>query len=186
MSLWLAPLSPQLLNLFFFLAAPYGLWHLSSQSGIEPWLPSPQWKFRVLTFGPPGKSPSVKSFTIVSHSLPPIQFPYLLHFLLSPIRIQMQCKRPSFDPWVGMIPWRREWQSTEVFWSGKSHGQRTPAGYSPWGCKELDTTEQLTLSLSLEYQLFTKLIANYRGSNWRLAHRRCSLNAGCMNGQTTG
>ena len=32
-----------------------------------------------------------------------------------------------------------------VFSSGKSHGQRTLAGYSPWGHKESDTTEQLTL-----------------------------------------
>ena len=29
---------------------------------------------------------------------------------------------------------------------GKSHGQRNLAGYSPWGHKELDTTEQLTLT----------------------------------------
>ena len=28
---------------------------------------------------------------------------------------------------------------------GKSHGQKSLAGYSPWGCKELDTIEQLTL-----------------------------------------
>ena len=28
---------------------------------------------------------------------------------------------------------------------GESHGQRNLAGYSPWGCKEPDTTEQLTL-----------------------------------------
>ena len=32
---------------------------------------------------------------------------------------------------------------------GKSHGQRSVAGYSPWGCKESDTTKKLTLSLSL-------------------------------------
>jgi len=31
---------------------------------------------------------------------------------------------------------------------GESHGQRSLAGYSPWGCKELDTTERLTLSPS--------------------------------------
>ena len=29
---------------------------------------------------------------------------------------------------------------------GKSHGQRSLAGYSPWGCKELETTEQLSMS----------------------------------------
>ena len=32
-----------------------------------------------------------------------------------------------------------------VFLPGEFHGQRSLVGYSPWGCKELDTTEQLTL-----------------------------------------
>ena len=45
------------------------------------------------------------------------------------------------------MPWRREWQPTPVFLPGESHGQRSLVGYSPWGCKESDTTEQLTLSL---------------------------------------
>ena len=31
------------------------------------------------------------------------------------------------------------------------HGQRSQAGYSPWGRKELDTIERLTLSLSLDF-----------------------------------
>ena len=47
-----------------------------------------------------------------------------------------QCRRCGFNPWVGKIPWRRKWQSTPVFLSGKFHGQRSLAGYSPWGCKE--------------------------------------------------
>ena len=58
-------------------------------------------------------------------------------------RICVQCRSPRFDPWVGKIPWRREWQPTPVFLSGESCGQRSLAGYSPWGRKELDTTEQL-------------------------------------------
>ena len=33
--------------------------------------------------------------------------------------------------------------TTPVFLAGKSHGQRSLAGYSPWGHKESDTTEQL-------------------------------------------
>ena len=33
--------------------------------------------------------------------------------------------------------------STPVFLPGKSHGQRSLASYSPWGCKELDTAERL-------------------------------------------
>ena len=31
--------------------------------------------------------------------------------------------------------WRRKWQPTPVFLSGESHGQRSLAGYSPWGHK---------------------------------------------------
>ena len=50
-------------------------------------------------------------------------------------------KRQGFDPWVGKIPWRRKRQPTPVFLPGESHGQRSLAGYSPWGCKESDTTE---------------------------------------------
>ena len=53
----------------------------------------------------------------------------------------LQCGRPGFDPWLGKVSWRRKWQSTPVFLPGKSHGQRSLAGYSPWGRKELDTTE---------------------------------------------
>ena len=49
-------------------------------------------------------------------------------------------RRPGFDPWVGKIPWRREWQPTPVFLSGKFHGQRSPVGYNPWGCKESGMT----------------------------------------------
>ena len=51
-------------------------------------------------------------------------------------------KRWGFDSWVGKIPWRKAWQPTLVFLPGKSHGQRSLAGYSPWGCKASDTMEQ--------------------------------------------
>ena len=53
-----------------------------------------------------------------------------------------------FDPWVRNMPWRRKWQLTPVFLPGKSHGQRSLAGCSPWGRKKSDTTERLTFSLS--------------------------------------
>ena len=56
----------------------------------------------------------------------------------------LQCGRPGFDPWVGKIPWRRAWQPTPVFLPGASHGQRSLAGYSPWGRKESDMTERLS------------------------------------------
>ena len=40
-----------------------------------------------------------------------------------------------------MIHWKRKWDPTPVFLPEKSHGQRSPVGYSPWGHKELDTTK---------------------------------------------
>ena len=55
----------------------------------------------------------------------------------------LQCGRPGFDPRVGKIPWRRERLPTPVFWRREFHGL-----YSPWGLKESDTTERLSLSLS--------------------------------------
>ena len=50
----------------------------------------------------------------------------------------------SISPWVGTIPRRREWLPTPVFLPEKSHGRRSLAGYSPWGLKESDMTEQLS------------------------------------------
>ena len=44
-------------------------------------------------------------------------------------------------PDSGRFPWSRKQQSTPVFLPGESHGQRSLAGYSPWGHKELDRTE---------------------------------------------
>ena len=78
----------------------------------------------------------------------------LLH---SPTTLLMQvgiwallwCRRPWFDPWVRKIPWRKEWLSTLAFLPGEFHGQRSLVGYKPWGCKKLDTTEWLSLSLRL-------------------------------------
>ena len=39
-------------------------------------------------------------------------------------------------PGVGKIPWRRKWLPAAVFMPGKTHGQRSLLGYSPWGHKE--------------------------------------------------
>ena len=47
------------------------------------------------------------------------------------------------DPWVGKIPWRRERLPMPAFWPGEFDGL-----YSPWGRKELDTTERLSLTHS--------------------------------------
>ena len=56
------------------------------------------------------------------------------------VRICLQCGRSGFDPLVGKIPWRRERLPTPVFWPREFHGL-----YGPWGRKELDMTERLSL-----------------------------------------
>ena len=50
-------------------------------------------------------------------------------------------RKLGFYPWVGKIPWRREWLPSPVFLLGKPHGQRNLVGYSPCSCKDLDTAE---------------------------------------------
>ena len=40
--------------------------------------------------------------------------------------------------------WRRIWQPSPVFLPGEACGQRSLEGYSPWGRKESDMTEQLS------------------------------------------
>jgi len=47
----------------------------------------------------------------------------------------------EFHPWVGKIPWIRNWQPISEFLPGKFNGQRRLMGYSPWDRTELDTTE---------------------------------------------
>ena len=50
-------------------------------------------------------------------------------------------------PRLGRFPWGRKWQPTLVFLPGASHGQRSWAGYSPWGHKESDMKEHVHTSL---------------------------------------
>ena len=59
------------------------------------------------------------------------------------------CNVGDLDSISGLgTPWRRERVPTPVFWPGKFHGL-----YSPWGSRELDMTEQLSLDLSLSFSL---------------------------------
>ena len=54
------------------------------------------------------------------------------------------------ETWVRSLgqedPLEKEMAPTPIFLPGKSHERRSMAGYSPWGRKEWDTTELLTLS----------------------------------------
>ena len=59
-----------------------------------------------------------------------------------------QCRRfrrGRFNPWVKKISWSRKWQPTPVFLPTKVWGRRSLVGYGPWGCKESDMTEWLSI-----------------------------------------
>ena len=65
------------------------------------------------------------------------------------------------DPWVRKIFWKRKQQPTPVFLPGKSHGQRSLVGYSPWGHKVSDTAEQLSVHACTHTHTHT----NYKQKN---------------------
>ena len=118
------------------------------QPGIEPTAPALQARF--LPTGPPAKSlcPHILSYLHMQLAYYH-RFAHFSTFMLSSISQVAQwstckcgrCRRHGINTWVGKIPWRRKWQPTPVFVSGKSHGERSLAGYSPWGHKESDTIE---------------------------------------------
>ena len=53
--------------------------------------------------------------------------------------------RDAGNPWVGKIHLEEEMASHYSILAWKIHGQRSLADYSPWGCKESDTTKQLSM-----------------------------------------
>ena len=69
-----------------------------------------------------------------------------------------RCRSRGFDPKAGKSPWSRKWQPAPVLLPGKSHGQRSLAGYSPLGHKELDMTEHEHISVYCfkESELYSK------------------------------
>ena len=71
-------------------------------------------------------------------------------------------KDAGFDPWVGEIPWRRGWKLTLVFLPGESQGQRSLAGYSPLGCKELDMMKVTEYAHHSFYQLTVYISCSFR------------------------
>ena len=58
-------------------------------------------------------------------------------------RLPAMQERPGFNPWLGKIPWRRQWPPSPVLLPRKFHGWKTLVGYSPWGLKQSDMTERL-------------------------------------------
>ena len=94
-----------------------------------------------------------------------------------------QCRRRrrhGFDPWVRKIPWSKKWQPIVVFLPGKSHGQRSLVGYSPWGCKESDMIEQLGMH-ARAYCKFSQ--QHVQGFSWLMKSPGQQVHGYCYRGK---
>ena len=95
-----------------------------------------------------------------------------------------QCKRrriPGFHPWVGKIPWRRKWQPTPVFSSGKFHEQRSLVGCTH-GVAELDSAEHAA-HVGIEGILLGARGAEGLTDLGQVSHLGCVLEKGVLPGQ---
>ena len=103
-------------------------------------------------------------------SLVCIHWPFFIPSSFSPLiglfslTIPLLAMISSWTALFWMIPRRREWQTIPVFLPGELRWQRSLAGYSPWGHKDSDMTEQLThthgeslciLCISAKFHIFT-------------------------------
>ena len=79
------------------------------------------------------------------------------------LRIHLPMQEIQVQSLVGKIPWRRKWQLTPEFLPGKSHGQRSLVGYSPWGHKELNTAKH---THTQSFQLIYYYLLNAINSLW--------------------
>ena len=87
-----------------------------------------------------------------------------------------RCRRCWFNPWRG------EWQPTQAFLLGESHGQRSPAGYSPGSCKELDMTWRLNnnnnaLIFLFKYNIHMEKCICYNMQNFQKMEHTCIANS---------
>ena len=103
--------------------------------------------------------------TIVQDCKQSLAFPSL-GLRTSLVAQTVKCLSTMWETWVRSLGWEdpleRKWQSPPVPLPGKSHGQKTLVGYSPWGCKESDTTERLHFPYS-----YIKILTPKCGSIWR-------------------
>ena len=98
---------------------------------------------------------------------------YRFPWWVSGKELTCQCNRHGFDPWVRKIPWRRKWQPTPVFFPGKFHGQRSLAGYSPWGQKRVGhnlATKQQQPKVDYMVKKFKAYKAVFNENHFRYQH----------------
>ena len=61
-----------------------------------------------------------------------------ISFSMKEWRRSLQWRRLGFNSWVRKFPWRKVWQHNLIFLPGKSHGQKSLAGYiGPWQVREV-------------------------------------------------
>ena len=103
-----------------------------------------------------GKTIALTRWTFIGKVMS-LLFNMLSKLVMTSLVAQRLKRLPTMqETWVGKIPWRRKWQPTPVLLPEKSHGRKSLAGYSPWGRKELDTTERLH---------FTRLVITFLPRN---------------------
>ena len=100
------------------------------------------------------RNPEKRSPASQSALLAPVAMTYMCDFLVAQTVKRLSTMR---ETWVQALG-RADPLETEVTIhsrtiAGKSHGQRSLVGYSLWGRKESDTTEQLHFHLSLSLQI---------------------------------
>ena len=117
------------------------MWDLP-RPGIRPM--SPALAGRFFTTEPPGNPQNslIKKIVTVTSGFKGKDFNLSQRYVgllrwLSSKESACPCRRHGFYSWVGNIPWRKKWQPNLVFLPGKSHGQRSLAGYSPGGRKRV-------------------------------------------------
>ena len=94
---------------------------------------------------------------------------------MSMFTLAISCLTTSNLPWFMEL----KWQPTPVLLPGKSHGQRSLIGYSPWGHKELDMTEWLHF-LSLFMDLTFQVQMQYCSlQHWTLLPSPITSTTGC-------
>ena len=98
-----------------------------------------------------------------------------------------QCRRHRFNPWVGKIPWRRKRQLTPLFLPRKCHGQRSLAGYSPWGHERVRLNsatkyQQSSITLTLSDSFNKQLLKACRVmDNWLIQSSQLPSQEGIIN-----
>ena len=108
------------------------------------------WQFQVISEG----SLFVTLILEMSHFIFLGSFPPTVNEEIIVVKVNKEsCNgRPGFSPWVGKIPGGVNGNPLQYSFLENPHGQRSLMGYSPWGCKESDTTEWLSTWVVKHYK----------------------------------